>query len=167
MRTKKSKFNRNLFIGLGAVYALAVAAFLVAGYANEPEFQQPWMLALNLVILSVPVLLVLGAVYVLARARHERRTLGEVNPRLGRIIRWAPRVAAIMIILFMGLFSLDVFVEGAKPAELAVGLLMHNLPSLALIVVLALAWKRPKLGFWAFLARRRCSSLFSCAAFTR
>ena len=53
------------------------------------------MLALNLVILSIPILLVLGAVYVLARARHERKTLGEVNPRLRRIIRWAPRAAAV------------------------------------------------------------------------
>ncbi len=164
-RPKKSNFNRNLLAALGGVYALAVAAFLAAGLANEPEFQQPWMLALNLVILSIPILLVLGAVYVLARARHERRTLGEVNPRLRRIIRWAPRAAAVLIILFMGLFSLDVFVEGAKPAEVAVGLLMHNLPSLALIVLLALAWKRPKLGFWAFLGAAALFVLFFVRSF--
>jgi hypothetical protein len=62
-----------------------------------------------------------------------------------------PRIAAILIIGFMSLFSLDVFETQPPPLELLGGFLIHNLPSIAMIVLLVFAWKRPVVGFVAFL----------------
>jgi hypothetical protein len=102
-------------------------------------------------ILSIPLVLLYGAIYVLLVGWRERSTLGNVSPRLARIIHWAPRVAALLIIFFVGLFSLDVFGTGAPPLEVLAAFLMHNLPSLVMLVLLVFAWKRPVVGFVAFL----------------
>jgi hypothetical protein len=39
----------------------------------------------------------------------------------------------------------------ASPLEAAGALLMHNIPSLMMIVLLIFAWKRPAIGFVVFL----------------
>ncbi len=88
------------------------------------------MLLLNILIVSIPLVLICGSIYVLVIAWREHSTLGQVNPPLAKIIHWAPRVAAILIIFFVGLFSLDVFEMQASPLELLGGFLMHNIPSI-------------------------------------
>jgi hypothetical protein len=57
----------------------------------------------------------------------------------------------LLIILFVGLFSLDVFGTGAPALEVLVGFLLHNMPSIVMLVLLIVAWKRPVVGFVAFL----------------
>jgi hypothetical protein len=51
-----------------------------------------------------------------------------------------------MFILFLAMFSLDVFEPGRSPWEIAVGLLMHNIPVFVLLAVLIVAWKREIVG---------------------
>lgn len=92
----------------------------------------------------------------LARARR----LQADQPRLATVIHWAPRIAAILLILFLGLFSLDVFEMEASPLELLGGFLIHNIPSIGLLVLLIMAWKRPAVGFVAFLAAGVLFGLF-------
>jgi hypothetical protein len=106
----------------------------------------------NSLLLSIPLVLLYGSIYVLVVAWRERKAHGQVSPRLAKIIHWAPRIAAILLILFISLFSLDVFEMEASPLELLGGFLIHNIPSLAMVALLALAWKRPAVGFVAFLA---------------
>ena len=117
MDTQKSQFNRILLIILAILYVLTIAAFIFANYATEPDFQQWWMLLLNILILSIPLVLLYGSIYVLVVAWREHSTLGQVSPRLAKIIHWAPRVAAILIIFFVSLFSLDVFEMEASPSN--------------------------------------------------
>jgi hypothetical protein len=57
----------------------------------------------------------------------------------------------MLIIFFMSLFSLDVFGMGASPLQVLGGLLIHNIPSIIMIVLLVIAWKRPVIGFVVFL----------------
>lgn len=59
---------------------------------------------------------------------------------------WTPRVLLILYALFLVIFSLDVFEEGRSTSEIAMGLLIHNLPSLLLLVVLAASWRREWIG---------------------
>ena len=151
MQSQKSRFSRILSIVLGILFVLSLAALNYANWAAEPESMLWWMLLLNILILSIPLLLLYGSIYVLLSGWHERSSLGEVSPRLAKLIHWAPRLAAIMIILFVGLFSLDVFGTGAPPLEVLAGFLIHNIPSIALLVLLFFAWKRPFVGFVAFL----------------
>ena len=103
-------------------------------------------------LLSIPLVLFYGSIYVIVRAWREHRLTGEISPRLAGVVHWAPRIAAVVIILFAGLFSLDVFAMEGSPLELAVGFLIHNVPSILMIVMLVFAWRKPAVGFFAFLA---------------
>lgn len=151
MEPQKSQFNRILLIILAVLYVGTLVAFSYANWASDPHFMQWWMMLLNALILSVPLVLLYGSIYVLAVAWREHSTRGQVNPRLAKVIRWAPRLAAILIILFVSLFSLDVFEMEATPLELLGGFIMHNIPSIVMLVVLIFAWKRPAVGFVSFL----------------
>ena len=160
MDTQKSRFNRILLIILAVLYVITIAAFSYANWASGPEFMQWWMTLLNILILSIPLVLLFGSIYVLVIAWREHSTLGQVNPRLAKIIHWAPRVAAILIILFITLFSFDVFEMEASLLEKLGGFLMHNIPSIGMIVLLIFAWKRPVVGFVAFLAAAVLFAIF-------
>jgi hypothetical protein len=151
MQPQKSRFPRTLLIILLVLFVLTLAALNYGNWAAEPGPVQWWMLLLNILILSIPLLLLYGSIYVLLMGRYERSTLGKVSPRLAKIIHWAPRVAALLIIFFVGLFSLDVFGTGAPPLEVLIGFLIHNIPSIAMLLLLIFAWKRPVVGFVAFL----------------
>ena len=151
MDAQKPEFNRILLIVLVALYLITLGIFLYAEWAGDPAFTKWWMMALNALILSIPLMLLYGSIYVLATAWREHSRGGQVSPRLAKIIHWAPRVAAIMIVLFTSLFSLDVFEIEAPPLQLLGGFILHSLPSIAMIVLLVFAWKRPVVGFVAFI----------------
>jgi hypothetical protein len=68
-----------------------------------------------------------------------------------RLLRWTPRVLAILFIAFIALFALDVFGAGYSPWETIVALFMHLLPNLALLAVVILAWRWPWVGAIGFL----------------
>jgi hypothetical protein len=160
MHTQKSQFNRILLIVLSILYVLSIAVFTYANWAADPEFTKWWIMLLNVLILSIPLVLLYGSIYVLVVAWREHSSLGRVSPRLAKIIHWAPRVAAILIIFFISLFSLDVFSIKASPLELLGGFLIHNIPSIGLLVLLIFAWKRPAVGFVAFLVAAALFALF-------
>ena len=160
MDTQKSYSNRNLSIILVLLFVLTIAAFSYAIWAAESGNMVWWEMLLNIPILAIPLVLLYGSIYVLIIGWRERSTLGQVSPRLAKIIHWAPRVAAILIILFVSLFSFDVFEMEATPLELLGGFLMHNIPSIGMLVLLIFAWKRPVLGFVAFLVAAALFSLF-------
>jgi len=67
-----------------------------------------------------------------------------------KILYWAPRALSILFIAFLAMFSLDVFGQGTAPAETAVAFLLHNIPVILLIILLAVAWKREIVGAAAF-----------------
>jgi hypothetical protein len=151
MEPQTSHFHRNLLITLVVLYVLSLAAFVFAVWASEGANMLGWEMLLNIPILSIPLVLIFGSIYVLLMGWHERSALGKVSPRLAKIIHWAPRVASLLIILFAGLFSLDVFGTGASPLEVLGAFLMHNIPSIVMLVLVIFAWKRPVVGFVAFL----------------
>ena len=151
MEPQKSRSNRVLLIVLVILYLLTLAAFNYANWAAAPEAMAWWMPLVNSVLLSIPLLLLYGSIYVLAVAWRQHAAGGQINPRLARIIHWAPRIAAILLIFFISLFSLDVFGMEASPLELLGGFLLHNIPAIALLALLIFAWKRPAVGVVGFL----------------
>ena len=150
MAAQNSRFNRILLILMVVLYVISLAAFTYANWKVEPEHVL-WSHAVNALILSIPLVLFYGSIYVLVSAWREHRLTGGISPRLAKVIHWAPRIAAILIIFFMTLFSLDVFEMEATPLELLGAFLMHSLPSIIMIVLLVFAWRRPVVGFIAFL----------------
>jgi hypothetical protein len=62
------------------------------------------------------------------------------------IVRWAPRVFTIFLALFLMLFSLDVFDGQSSAGEMALGFMIHNIPSMILLLILWVAWNREWVG---------------------
>lgn len=71
--------------------------------------------------------------------------------KIDKFVYWAPRISAMLFILFLAMFSLDVFEEGKSWREIAVGMFMHNVPALALLAVLIISWKREIVGGVTFI----------------
>ena len=67
-------------------------------------------------------------------------------------ILWAPRVLAILFILFISLFALDSFGTGKPWWEGIVGFLIHLVPTYFLIAMLIAAWRFPLVGGLFFIA---------------
>lgn len=61
---------------------------------------------------------------------------------ISRGLYWIPRVIAILFILFLAMFSLDVFDSCAGFLGCALALFMHNLPALVLLSLLVIGWRR-------------------------
>lgn len=61
---------------------------------------------------------------------------------------WLPRGLAILLLLFFGVFALDVFSEPNWP----LALFMHLIPSLIFILLLIISWKRDQVGSALFIA---------------
>lgn len=62
-----------------------------------------------------------------------------------KTLYWFPRILTIIAILFMLMFSFDVFSGNEPFARKMLGFLIHNIPVLILIAVLIIAWK------WEFI----------------
>ncbi len=77
-----------------------------------------------------------------------------------KTLRWGARILTILLILFIGLLSIDVFFEGYSFPEILVAFFMHNIPTLLLIAALIIAWKRPKIGGIIFLILALASLIF-------
>jgi len=92
---------------------------------------------------AVPLVL---AATVLLSAVEQWARAGALTPRLRGWVRWTPRVALLLLVAFLALLSLDVFEEGRSAGEIALGLLLHNLPALALLAAALAAWRWPLVG---------------------
>ncbi len=69
-----------------------------------------------------------------------------------KILRWAPRILAILFAVLISLFALDVFSESKPFWAMAFGLLMHLIPTLAMVAVIIIAWRWELVGAVFFIA---------------
>jgi len=76
----------------------------------------------------------------------------KVQPKrkVGKWLFWTPRIISILFILFLALFSLDIFGNNYTFWETVLGLFMHNIPSLILLVILIISWKHELVGAIVF-----------------
>jgi hypothetical protein len=74
-----------------------------------------------------------------------------MEQKINKFIYWAPRVLSIMFLLFLAMFSLDIFSMRLSPWETAVGLFMHNIPVLVLAIILLISWKYEIIGGIVFI----------------
>jgi hypothetical protein len=66
------------------------------------------------------------------------------------VLYWLPRILGVCFILFIGLFSLDVYRPGMKFLMLVIGTAIHLIPCFLIAIALGFAWKRPRIGAVAF-----------------
>ncbi len=81
-----------------------------------------------------------------------------------KLFLFAPRIFAVLFILFLSSFSLDVLDNpGAAPKEIAFAFFIHNIPSFALAAVLAVAWKHETVGAAVFILAALAYSIMTIA----
>ena len=64
---------------------------------------------------------------------------------------WAPRLLAIVAILFMMLFSLDCFGGSNSFSVQLICLIMHNIPAFICLLSLIIAWRWERIGGILFI----------------
>ncbi|MBU1126194.1 hypothetical protein KJ758_01130 [Patescibacteria group bacterium] len=69
-----------------------------------------------------------------------------------KYIYWIPRIFSIALLLFLAMFSLDIFDSTSSFLEIVIGLLMHNIPVFVLLIVLIISWKHEIVGGIGFIA---------------
>mgnify|MGYP001179480031 CR=1 FL=1 len=78
------------------------------------------------------------------------KAMKKKNQKVNKWIYWLPRAFSMLFILFLTLFSLDIFGNNYTFWETILGLLMHNIPSIILTILLIIAWKYELVGAIAF-----------------
>ncbi len=74
-----------------------------------------------------------------------------MEKKISRFVYWTPRIMAILFMLFLAMFSLDIFGMQLGFWGTILGLFMHNIPVLALFIVLLISWKYEIVGGIAFI----------------
>jgi lysylphosphatidylglycerol synthetase-like protein (DUF2156 family) len=63
-----------------------------------------------------------------------------------KLLYWTPRVLGLAFAAFISLFALDVFGHGAGFWQTLAALLIHMIPTLVVLAVVALAWRWEWIG---------------------
>ena len=71
--------------------------------------------------------------------------------KVNKFVYWAPRVASIIFILFLAMFSLDVFEGDSGFWRTILAFFIHNIPVIIFLAVLIISWKREIIGGIAFI----------------
>lgn len=74
-----------------------------------------------------------------------------MTKRINKPLYWAPRILGIIFILFLMMFSLDIFQPGLTAWQITIGLFMHNIPALILLIILIISWKYEIVGGIVFI----------------
>ena len=150
MNTRDSFHTSRALIAVLVLLFLGSLAWL--SYGNYAAGSKPLEIAVSAVLLSVPLGLLYFSIGLLVTANQQRRRQGQVSAGLAKTIYRTPRIAGLLIAIFVGLFALDVFVPGPTIWQQLAAFVIHAMPAILLAVLLALAWHRPAVGFAAFLA---------------
>jgi hypothetical protein len=69
-----------------------------------------------------------------------------------QFLLWGPRAIGIAVSLYLALFALDAFEPGQPFLRNLAGFAIHLIPSLLLLAVVALSWRREWIGGIVFLS---------------
>ncbi len=73
-----------------------------------------------------------------------------MKKRVNKFVYWTPRILSIVFILFLAMFSLDIFDGNYGFWGTILGLIMHNIPAFILAAVVIISWKHELLGAIVF-----------------
>ena len=68
-----------------------------------------------------------------------------------RLLVWTPRILGILVSLFIGIFALDAFSQGAPFLEALPDFLVHLIPSVVLLAVVGASWRSEWLAGLVFV----------------
>ncbi|MFH1209700.1 MAG: hypothetical protein V1663_02845 [archaeon] len=71
--------------------------------------------------------------------------------KVSKFVYWTPRILSILFLLFLALFSLDVFDSKMDFWGTVLGLLIHNIPVFILLAIVIISWKYEWVGGIVFI----------------
>ena len=74
-----------------------------------------------------------------------------MKEKVSKFVYWTPRILSIIFILFLTLFSLDVFGTGLGFWGSIGAFLIHSIPSILLTIILIISWKYEIVGGIVFI----------------
>jgi hypothetical protein len=74
------------------------------------------------------------------------KNMKKKTNKVSKFLFWTPRIISILFILFLSLFSLDVFDGNYGFWGTILALLMHNIPVFFLIIILIISWRYEIVG---------------------
>jgi hypothetical protein len=83
--------------------------------------------------------------------RANRKNKKIINPKHNNWVYWVPRILSIAFILFLTIFSFDVFDSAPGFWQIVLALLMHNIPVFLLVIILIISWKYEIVGGVVFI----------------
>lgn len=93
-----------------------------------------------------------------------------MNARSRKLLLWSPRILAILVCLFLGLFALDAFGNGKTFSEALPDFATHIAPMLGLLAIAGVSWRWEWVGglvftglaaAYAYVAREHASWVLS------
>lgn len=84
-----------------------------------------------------------------------------MSKKINNLLYWTPRILAILLILFLIIFSLDVFDQEKTIWQILLSLLIHNIPTLILAIALWISWKYEIVGGITFIIAGIAHMIFS------
>ncbi|KXK12121.1 MAG: response regulator receiver protein [Chloroflexi bacterium OLB14] len=79
------------------------------------------------------------------------KTFIKTHVNAKRFFFWSPRVLCIIFAIFLSMFALDVFGESHSFGETIISLLFNLIPSILVVIILTIAWRRDWIGAILFL----------------
>ncbi len=70
--------------------------------------------------------------------------------KISKWLYWTPRALGIIFVIFLSLFSLDVFETASGFWEIFFALFLHNIPAIILLIFLIISWKHELVGAVVF-----------------
>jgi len=137
-----------IYAGCILLYLLSMSYFIF--FDKVDRGPSPIYFVTNLLIISIPLILLFGSLAVIVLAIQQRNTTGQLSDRMARYVYLIPRIAGIIIAVFISLFALDVFEMGGTVWQKIGGFIIHAAPALIFGLVMVFAWKRPLIGAIVF-----------------
>jgi hypothetical protein len=128
----------------GVLAAVGLYALGETIYFTTQEVREGFGLAeisLNFGLRLIPIVLLAFAFGLFIVVLEEEFELGRMKKRVRRLLFWTPRITLLLFALLLSLFALDVFGQGAGVWETLLALVIHLIPTWAMLIVVALAWR--------------------------
>lgn len=103
-------------------------------------------ISLNFGLRLLPIVLLAFAFGLFIVVLEEEFEWGRMKERVRRLLFWTPRITLLLFALLLTLFALDVFGQGTGFWETLLALVMHLIPTWAMLIVVALAWRWEWIG---------------------
>ena len=144
----KKKYTWIYWIVLAGLY---IASLYLVGFEHLKNPSEPlWMVVTNLALISIPLILLFGSIGLILMALRQKEIDRKIGLRLSRFLYYTPRIAGILMIVFVSLFALDVFSMGGNFWRQLLAFLINAAPAILLAIVMVFAWRKPVIGFIIF-----------------